>query len=55
MYLTYEEAAAYARVTPRQIERWVIETGQLPGLQLPQGTRVSGADLRDFMESRRRQ
>jgi hypothetical protein len=53
MYLTYADAAAYARVTERQIERWVNESGLLPPIRLPQGTRILGGDLRDFMDSRR--
>lgn len=53
MWLTYREAAAYVRVTERQIERWVNETGILTCSRLPQGTRINGGDLRDFMESRR--
>jgi hypothetical protein len=52
MYLTYAEAAAYARVNERRIERWVNETGVLPVIRLPQGSRIRGCDLREFMDER---
>lgn len=52
MILTYEEAAAYLRATPRQIERWVIG-GKLPAKTLPagRGRRIEGVDIRRALEA----
>lgn len=56
MLLTFEEAAAYWRATPRQVERWV-HSGRLRGTTTPagRGTRVRGLDLRLAMEEGRQE
>lgn len=48
---TYEEIAAFARATPRQVRRWV-EEGRLGYVQYPQGRRVLGRHFLDFIEGR---
>jgi DNA-binding transcriptional MerR regulator len=47
----YEELAAFAGVSARQIRRWV-ESGWMSYVQLPQGRRVSGQQYLDFIEAR---
>jgi excisionase family DNA binding protein len=51
MLLTYAEAAAYFRASPRMVERWVNE-GKLPASRLPggRGRRVRGVDIRLAIE-----
>jgi hypothetical protein len=47
----YDEIAALAGVTPRQVRRWV-ERGWLSYVQLPQGRRVGGAHYLAFVAAR---
>jgi excisionase family DNA binding protein len=50
MRLTCVEAAAYFRVTPARVERWVRE-GKLDGIPLPggRGRLVRGSDIREWL------
>jgi excisionase family DNA binding protein len=50
MRLTMAEAAAYFRVTPERVERWVRE-GKLDAITLPggRGRRIRGSDVREWL------
>jgi excisionase family DNA binding protein len=50
MRLTVAEAAAYFRVEPRKVERWVRD-GRLDAIPLPsnRGQLIRGSDIREWL------
>lgn len=54
MVLNYADAAAYLRASPEQVERWV-NLGWITSIKLNErATRVTGEQLREFIETRPR-
>jgi len=48
---SYYEIAELARVTPRQVRRWV-EEGKLAYIQLPRGRRITRRQYVEFVNDR---